>query len=69
MGEKVRWVGESCVFVFAGIVFRRAVGSLAGLVLEDDDFIYTEDGQCSGDVAGEICFLVMGLGTAERISK
>lgn len=58
MDEHLGWVG---VFLFRG-AGRRGGGAIG----EDDDLVDAEDGEGAGELAGEVGFEVVGLGTGEK---
>ena len=39
------------------------------MVIEDYNFVNTENSECTGDVAGERCFEIVGLSTNTLISR
>jgi hypothetical protein len=67
VGEEVGGGADAGVFVVIVVVvivdIVVIVDGGGGFILEDDDFVDAEDGEGSGDGAGEVGLLVVGLCT------
>mgnify|MGYP006900026697 CR=1 FL=1 len=62
MSEEVRRIGEGRIFARVEIICMANL-SLVGIVIENDHFIYAEDGKGACDCASDVALLLVRLST------